>query len=131
MEILQVVGFALVAAVLAVALRREKPEIALLVGLGTGALIFLAFAGKIGAVLTVIEGVAQRAGLNLLYLEVLLKIVGIAYLAEFGAQLCRDAGEGALAVKVEFAAKILILLLALPVILNLLDLLLQLVGIKR
>lgn len=131
MEILQVVGFALVAAVLAVALRREKPEIALLVGLGAGALVFLAFAGKIGTILTVIEGVAQRAGLNLLYLEVLLKIVGIAYLAEFGAQLCRDAGEGALAVKVEFAAKILILLLALPVILNLLDLLLQLVGVKK
>ncbi|MGO0123006.1 stage III sporulation protein AD [Desulfothermobacter acidiphilus] len=130
MEILQVVGFALIATVLAVVLRREKPEIALLVGLGAGAMIFLAFVGKIAAIVTVVSSMAQRAGLNLLYLEVLLKIVGIAYLAEFGAQLCRDAGEGALAVKLEFAAKIIILLLAMPVLFNLLELLLELVGMR-
>jgi len=127
MDILQVVGFALIATVLTVVLRREKPELALGVAVTAGVIIFLGFVGKIGAVVTVVSGVANRAGLNMVYLDTILKIVGIAYLADFGAQICRDAGEGALATKVEFAAKVLILMLALPIVAGLLDLLLKLV----
>lgn len=128
MEILQIVGFALIAAVLAVVLRREKPELALLVGVAAGVVIFLGIVGKMGSVITVFNGVANRAGLNLVYLDTILKIVGVAYIADFGAQMCRDAGEGALAVKVEFAAKVLIMMLALPVIMGLMELLLELVA---
>ncbi|HIE12149.1 MAG TPA: stage III sporulation protein AD [Desulfotomaculum sp.] len=127
MEILQVVGFALVAAIMALVLRREKPEFALAVGVAAGIVIFAAFLGKIGAVIRVLEGAANKAGLNMIYLDTILKIVGVAYIGDFGAQICRDAGEGALAVKVEFAAKVLILVLALPIIIALLDLLLKLV----
>ncbi|MEW6447036.1 MAG: stage III sporulation protein AD [Bacillota bacterium] len=127
MEILRVVGFALVAAIMALVLRREKPELALAVGVAAGLVIFLAFLGKIGAVIRVLDGVAGKAGLNMVYLDTILKIVGIAYIGDFGAQMCRDAGEGALAAKVEFAAKVLILVLALPIIIALLDLLVKLV----
>lgn len=127
MGILQIVGFALVAAVLAVALRRDKPEVAVLVGVAAGTIIFLAVISRIGAVMEVLNGIASRTGLNLIYLNTILKIVGVAYIADFGAQVCRDAGEGALAVKVEFAAKVLILVLALPIIVGLLDLLLKMV----
>jgi stage III sporulation protein AD len=128
MNIIQVVGFALIAAVLGVVLRREKPELAVMVGVAAGAVIFLAMIGKIGVAVEVFDRIATRAGLNFVYLDTVLKIVGIAYIGDFGAQMCRDAGEGALAVKVEFAAKILILVLALPIIVGLLDLLLKLVG---
>ncbi|MEW6172686.1 MAG: stage III sporulation protein AD [Bacillota bacterium] len=128
MEILQVIGFALTATVLAVVLRRQKPELALLVAVAAGTIIFVAMIGRIGAVIGVFNGIASRAGLNLVYLNTILKIVGIAYIADFGGQICRDAGEGALAVKVEFAAKVLILVLALPIIVGLLDLLLKLVA---
>ncbi|MDI6631433.1 MAG: stage III sporulation protein AD [Bacillota bacterium] len=128
MDIIQVVSFALVAAVLAVVLRSQRPELGLLVGVAAGVVIFLALIGKISAAVTVLNNVADRAGLNMIYLDTILKIVGIAYVADFGAQMCRDAGEGALAVKVEFAAKVLILVLALPILIGLLDLLLELVA---
>ncbi|MEW6574652.1 MAG: stage III sporulation protein AD [Bacillota bacterium] len=128
MEILRVVGFALVAAIMALVLRREKPELALAVGVAAGIVIFVAFLGKIGAAIRVLDGAASKAGLNMIYLDTILKIVGVAYIGDFGAQICRDAGEGALAVKVEFAAKVLIMVLALPIIIALLDLLLKLVS---
>ncbi|RJX18883.1 MAG: stage III sporulation protein AD [Ammonifex sp.] len=128
MNIIQVVGFALIAAVLGVVLRREKPELAVLVGVAAGAVVFLAMIGRIGVAVEVFDRIAVRAGLNFVYLDTVLKIVGIAYIADFGAQMCRDAGEGALAVKVEFAAKVLILMMALPIIVGLLDLLLKLLG---
>ncbi|MEW6182950.1 MAG: stage III sporulation protein AD [Bacillota bacterium] len=128
MEILQIIGFALTTTVLAVVLQRQKPELAILVAVAAGTIIFVAMVGRIGEVIEVFNGVASQAGLNLLYLNTILKIVGIAYIADFGGQICRDAGEGALAVKVEFAAKVLILVLALPIIVGLLDLLLKLVA---
>ena len=69
---------------------------------------------------------AARADVNLYYLAIILKIMGIAYLAEFGAQVCRDAGQGSTATKLEFAAKILVMVLALPIITALVDTVLRL-----
>jgi len=54
-------------------------------------------------------------------MSLILKVIGIAYIAEFGAQVCRDAGEGAVAAKVELAGKALVLLLALPIVYAILD----------
>lgn len=128
MEITQIVGFGLVAAVLVVILRQYKPEIALLVSLAAGITLFMLVLGKIGAIVEVLKDLSTRANVNLVYLSVILKIVGIAYIADFGAQLCRDAGEGALAAKIEFAAKILILILAIPIVMAVLDILMKILG---
>jgi len=127
-EITQIVGFGLVAAVLVVILRQYKPEIALLVSLAAGITLFMLVLGKIGAIVEVLKDLSNRANVNLVYLSVILKIVGIAYIADFGAQLCRDAGEGALAAKIEFAAKILILILAIPIVMAVLDILMKILG---
>ena len=63
----------------------------------------------------------------MVYLNTLLKIMGIAYLAEFGSQICRDAGEGVIAGKVEFAGKLLILVMALPLLAAVLETILNFV----
>ncbi|OAT86539.1 stage III sporulation protein AD [Desulfotomaculum copahuensis] len=127
MEIMQLVGLGLVAAVLAVTIRHNKPELAMLLSVATGIMIFLAVLGKIGAVIDVLKELSERASLNMVYLGTLLKIVGIAYIADFGAQICRDAGEGAIGAKIEFAAKILVLVLAVPIVAAVLQSLLKLV----
>jgi len=127
-EIAQIVGFGLIAAVLAVVLRQEKPELALLLSIGAGVLLFLMVLTKIGAVINVLRDLSVRANVNLLYLGTILKIVGIAYIADFGAQLCRDAGESALASKIEFAAKVLILVLAIPIVMAVLDTLMNILS---
>ncbi|PZN13490.1 MAG: stage III sporulation protein AD [Bacillota bacterium] len=126
MTIAQVVGIALVASVLLVLLRQARPEWAVLLSLVTAAAVLLLLAGQVQAVIRVITQVAERASLDMRYLDVLLRIVGVAYLSEFGAQLCRDAGESALAAKVELAGKIVILLLSVPVLMAVLELLLGL-----
>ncbi|MBU4532134.1 MAG: stage III sporulation protein AD [Eubacteriales bacterium] len=128
MEILQIVGFGLVAAVLIVILRHQKPEVAMLVSIAAGVVIFLFVLDKVAAVVTVLKDLATRANINMLYLGAILKIVGIAYIADFGAQICRDSGEGALASKIEFAAKVLILVLAVPIVMAVLDTLLKILG---
>ena len=116
MEILQIVGFGLVATILVVLLKNQRPEIALQLSVATGVIIFLLLATKIKAVIDVLNDLATHAQVNSYYLSTVLKIVGIAYLAEFGAQVCKDAGEGAIGAKIEFAGKILVMVLSLPII---------------
>ncbi len=123
MTVAQVVGIALVASVLLVLLRQARPEWALLLSIVTAVAVFLLLVDDIAAVIRVLQQVADRADLDARYTATLLKIVGVAYLAEFGAQLCRDAGESALAAKVELAGKVVILLLAVPILMAVLELL--------
>ncbi|NHM27823.1 stage III sporulation protein AD [Desulfofundulus sp. TPOSR] len=127
MEIMQIVGLGIVAAVLAVTIRHNKPEMAMLLSIAAGIILFMMVLGKIGAVIDVLRELSTRANLNMVYLGTILKIVAIAYIADFGAQICRDAGEGAVASKIEFAAKVLILVLAVPIMIAVLQSLLKLV----
>ncbi|MDQ0286545.1 stage III sporulation protein AD [Desulfofundulus luciae] len=127
MEIMQIVGLGIVAAVLAVTIRHNKPEMAMLLSIAAGIILFMMVLGKIGAVIDVLKELSTRANLNMVYLGTILKIVAIAYIADFGAQICRDAGEGAVASKIEFAAKVLILVLAVPIMIAVLQSLLKLV----
>ncbi|WKL02814.1 stage III sporulation protein AD [Paenibacillus amylolyticus] len=116
MEIIQVVGLALIATVLILVIKEQKPMFAFLIAAATGIVIFMLLIGKIGAVIEVLEGLAENSGMESIYLKTVLKIIGIAYIAEFGAQIVRDAGQESIASKIELAGKVLILVLAIPII---------------
>jgi len=127
MEILQIVGIGIVATILIVVLRQYRPEMALQLSLAVGAIIFLLILGKIAVILGLLEQLASRANINMAYLETILKIIGIAYIAEFGAQICRDAGEGAIATKVELGGKVLIMVMAFPIMMVVLESIIELI----
>lgn len=78
--------------------------------------MFLYLMDQISTVLGMVMKIAQSTNINMMYVETLLKIIGIAYIAEFGAQITKDAGEGTIASKIELAGKILILALAIPIL---------------
>ena len=115
-DIIQVVGLGIVAAVFLVLLRQTRPELALLLSLAAGALIFLAVLGRITSILEILEELAFRANISGTYLATVLKIIGVAYIAEFGAQVLRDSNENAVASKVEMAGKVIIMILAIPIV---------------
>ena len=81
-----------------------------------GCAIFLFLVDQIYEIIRMIEKLAANANINMIYVETILKIIGIAYIAEFASQLTKDAGQGALAAKVELAGKILILAMAVPIL---------------
>jgi len=115
-EILQIVGLGILAAIIIVLVKQANlPTVAITLSILVGATIFLMMLSKIGAIIDVLQQLADRANLNQFYLATILKIIGIAYISEFGSQMCRDSGESAIASKIEFAAKILIMILAIPI----------------
>lgn len=119
---LSVVGLAL-AALFAVLLLKQSslPPLAVLLSLGVGALILLRLLPLLGEIITVFRRLAEESGLSQLYLSVILKIIAVSYVAEFAAGFCRDAGESALATKIELAGKVVVIVLAVPIIVNILD----------
>jgi len=124
-EIIQIVTFALVATVLVVLLKEHHSVLALPLTIVVGVVIFLRLVRYFSLVLQLLTDMTLQANISLVYLDTLLKIIGIAYIAEFGAQVCRDAGEGATAGKVELAGKLFILVMALPLLSALLETILR------
>ncbi len=117
---------ALCAAVFGAVLKKDSRELALLLTTGTAALVLLAGLEDAGPLLERILGAAgPTAGP---YLSVMVKAVGIGLLGQFTSQSCKDAGDSALSFAVEMAARAAILAAALPVLLELLDYLGQILG---
>ncbi len=125
MQMIQIVGIGLVATVLIIILRRQKPEIAVQVSIMTGVVIFMLLASKLSVIIDLLEDYADKAEIKPIYFSAVLKITGIAYIAEFGAEICKDAGEGSIASKIELAGKVIIVILAAPIITSLLDLIIE------
>jgi len=74
-----------------------------------------------------LEKLAVNANVNLVYVETILKIIGIAYIAEFAAQITKDAGQGSISSKIELAGKILILAMAIPILTVMIETILKLI----
>ena len=122
MEIIQVVIFCFAAVVILRLLRQEGyTGYAILLSTVVGIMVFLYIINHLRAVLTALQSLTSGANINFLFMDTLLKVVGIAYIAEFGAQICKDANEEMVASKIEFAGKVLILILAVPIILLVLE----------
>lgn len=128
MEIAQIIGLAIIVTVLGAVLKQIKPEIAVQLSILAGVIIFLLVMDKIKVILELLEKLADQANISSYYLLIVLKIVGVAYLTEFGSQICRDAGENALATKVEIAAKIFVVILAIPIISAIMESLIKLLA---
>ncbi|MCR6545962.1 stage III sporulation protein AD [Dehalobacterium formicoaceticum] len=116
-DLFAIIGLALVTTILVVFIKESKiPALGMVISVFVGAVIFIQILPKISYVVSAFEELATRASINTFYLTTIFKIIGISYIAEFGAQVCRDAGQGAIATKVEFSAKILVMVLAVPII---------------
>ncbi|ASZ61990.1 stage III sporulation protein AD [Bacillus subtilis] len=115
-DIVQIVGLGLIATFLSLIVKEQKPTFAFLIVVFAGCAIFLYLVDQIYDIVRMIEKIAINANVNMVYVETILKIIGIAYIAEFGAQLTKDAGQGAIASKIELAGKILILVMAVPIL---------------
>jgi stage III sporulation protein AD len=121
MEIVKIVAFAFIALFIVLLFKDKRSDIALQVSIVAGVVIFLFMITKITAVLQFVQSLAVKANIDFIYLNTVLKILGIAYLASFCSEICRDAGENSLASKVEFSGKILILVMAIPILMAVLQ----------
>lgn len=125
MLIVKVIAFAFIALFLYLVIQEHKPGVAALILFVAGIMIFLFMLGQLGEIINFIQGMADKAGIDTVYIGIILKILAIAYLASFAGEICEDAKAGSLKSKVEFAGKIFILGLAIPILMAVLNSILQ------
>jgi len=121
MDIARIIGIALVTTFAVMVLKPSKPELAAVVSVAGGVLVLLMFVDSLAQVLTGFTVIVNRTGIKSEIFSALLKIIGIGYLTDFAAGICSDAGNNSMAQKVTLAGKVIILVLALPVIDNLIQ----------
>ncbi|AKU25722.1 stage III sporulation protein AD [Geobacillus stearothermophilus] len=131
MDILQIVGLGLVATFLVVLLQEQKSSLSFLLTVFVGCTIFLLLVDQISDILLTLREMAEGAHIQMVYLEMMLKIIGIAYIAEFAAQISKDAGQGAIAAKIELGGKIVILALAVPILTAIIEAVISLIPAAR
>ena len=116
MGIIQVVMVGILSAVLALTIKKQSPEIAILITLAATVLIFFMVLPLLGEVIGVFNHVGQMMDGGMRYVGLALRVVGVAYMAELGASVCNDANETAIAAKIDLAGRVIILIMAMPVI---------------
>ena len=122
MEIMKIIGVAFITTIAAVLLKSTNPELSFAVTV-TGVIVILLFiVDALENTLTVFTAIAEITGVENGLLKILLKIVGVGYITEFGAGILNDFGSNAVADKVALGGKITIVLLSLPIIESLLEL---------
>lgn len=115
MNIIIIVSFGIIAAVLSLVLKQYKPEYSMFISLAAGILIFISVIAAIEPIILYISELSENAGLSGIYAEVLLKSLAVCYLTQLACDCCKDAGENAIAGKLQIAGKVAVLLMALPI----------------
>lgn len=116
MDIIKIVMIGIICVVFVVMLKNIRPEYAILVEIIGGVIIFFLVLTKIASIYGLLQELSQKIKFDSLYFKILMKVVGISYIAEFGISICKDAGQSAISSKVELGAKILILIVSFPVL---------------
>lgn len=122
-SILKISGAALCAVILISLIKVYKPEFTVQIVIASSILLILFIVDDLKAGFAGLEYIYGELSHGKAYFPVIMKALGIAYITEFTSEICIDAGEKAIAGKVELAGKVAIFLTALPVFTSLLELL--------
>lgn len=113
---MKIAGVGFIGGMLALAVRRERQELALVVSLVTAVIIAGQVIIGVGQVIDGMTAILNECGVDTKYFTVCIKAVGMAYVSQLAAEILRDGGESAIASKVEMAGRVSILILTMPVL---------------
>ena len=125
MEIIKIVGIAIIALIIIILLKQYRPEFAVYISLLTGVLILTLVIDKLEGIIALIQSIVNKTEINTSFIILLIKITGIAFLSEFAVIICKDSGEAAIASKIELGSKIIIISMSIPILSSLLEIILE------
>ena len=123
---IKIVFIALLGVVASMLLKKTESNIALTVAVVTGIIIVMCFYNEINNIISVFKTFTNGYGVSETHIKLLIKVLGISYITQLGASIADECGEKFIAKKVELGGKILIVSLSIPVLINLLDKIIEL-----
>ena len=125
MDIIKIVGIGLITVIATMLIKPIKPEMSIIIGLCGGILILVQTINYTVDIVDAFWGIVNKTGLDAGLLKTLLKIIGVGYLTEFSANMCYDAGSSGIADKILFAGKVIILVIALPIVTSIIEIIVE------
>jgi len=116
MTVFKICAIAILTAVVSIVVKQTKPEYALFVQLGGVTIVLLFAVSYFTEIAETAMNMIEFTGINTNFLRLLVKALGISITAEIAADICRDSDSKSLAGNIEFAAKLIILTMSLPLI---------------
>lgn len=124
---MKLVGIAIISTILCMVIKKDRPEMAMFIGVLTGIMILLSVTYKLNFIIDSINDLAHKANIPAMYISLIIKLIGIAYLMEFAIQICKDCGEGNIASKLEFGGKIIVMTMSFPILVSIIDMILNII----
>ena len=121
MDILRIAALGTAGVLLGITVKGAKPEFALLVTVGAGLCILAGTVGKMQYLLGMLAQMKSYLPVDSSYLNTLLKMLGITYVGQFSAGICKDAGYQTIGAQIELFCKLSVMVLSMPVLLAILD----------
>lgn len=121
MNVMQIGIIGVIGAVLAVRFKGGKTEYGIFMSVAVSIFLFACIVDRLEIFVSTVEQIGSYIDMDAGYLSVMLKMIGVTYIAEFSSGICRDAGYQTIAVQIEIFSKLTILALGMPVLLALLE----------
>ena len=120
-DVLKLSAVALIAICAVMIIKSYRPELAMQVSIGAGIAILAYGMNTVGGIAQTADSLFSRYGIDPEGMKSIAKMIGIAYIAQFSVDTCRDCGESSLAGKVEFAGRLMMVSAALPLVISTLE----------
>ena len=121
MDIFKIIGVGIITAITALIVRQIKPEVSVIITISGGIIMLLMMVQSLTSIFSAFNSIVEKSGLTSGLFTTILKIIGVGYITEFSANLCADSGASSIADKILLAGKIIIVVLALPIVTNIID----------
>lgn len=126
MDVIKLAAVAVVGVILVVMVQQQKKEMSILLAIVVGVMLLLMVTPQLKDILSVLSGMAEKAGLSATQMQLILKLLAAGYIVEFGSEICKDAGQQAIAAKVQLGGRLIMAGIALPVFQSVLQLISEL-----
>ncbi len=121
MELIKIIGIGLITSIAVLVVKQVKPEIAIIITITGSLIMLLMLVEMLTSVMSVFDLLVTKTGIDKQLFSSILKIIGVGYITEFSANICSDTGNSSIADKILLSGKVIILVLALPIITALID----------
>ena len=124
--IFKIIGVGLITCIAVLIVKPVRSDFAMLISMVGGVIILVMILSSLTTAISLIKSIANQTGIDGNLLSLVFKIIGVGYLTEFTASMCADAGSGGLGDKVLLGGKVVILVMALPIITSILTIVMEL-----
>lgn len=128
MSLITIVGFVFISASLGLLLKKYSPEYSIAISVAASAFLLVIAAAQSTNIIETVNDLASKANINHQYIKIMFKAVGVCYITQLTKDICKDAGETALAERVDVLGKISITVLSLPLVLELINIITELLA---